>query len=163
MTGWKTESSGLPDRTLFRDTGRCGYTLDLCVSRNAAPVSHQKRLNRTVTNAIEPKRKRSKINKAARYPVAHNGLVAGSILLAHKRDQLGVGSRRGSPHQTKLDLMNLISRSGVALAQLVRFPLHGNRICDAKPPTLFSAAVSVLIKRAADARHHSNCGSGSTE
>jgi len=30
------------------------------------------------TNAIEPERKRSKINEADRYPAAHNGLVAGS-------------------------------------------------------------------------------------
>ncbi|WP_157088178.1 hypothetical protein [Bradyrhizobium jicamae] len=29
-------------------------------------------------NAIEPERKRSKLNEADRYPLAHNGLVAGS-------------------------------------------------------------------------------------
>ena len=43
-----------------------------------APVSHQKRLERNATNAIESKRKCRKINEPARYPVAHNGLVAGS-------------------------------------------------------------------------------------
>jgi hypothetical protein len=44
----------------------------------SAPVSHQKRLQQSTTNAIEIKRKRSKINEADLYPTAHNGLVAGS-------------------------------------------------------------------------------------
>jgi hypothetical protein len=44
----------------------------------AAPASHQKRPEQTATNAIKNKRSHSKINKADRYPVAHNGLVAGS-------------------------------------------------------------------------------------
>jgi hypothetical protein len=43
-----------------------------------APVSHQKQPDRSATNAIESKQNRSKINKADRYPAAHNGLVAGS-------------------------------------------------------------------------------------
>jgi hypothetical protein len=43
-----------------------------------APVSHQKRPNRSATNEIEFKQKDSKINEADRYPAAHNGLVAGS-------------------------------------------------------------------------------------
>jgi len=43
-----------------------------------APVSHQKRPNRSATNAIGLKQKDSKINEADRYPAAHNGLVAGS-------------------------------------------------------------------------------------
>src|ERR1700730_1685758 len=44
----------------------------------AAPVSHQKRPNRSATNAIGLKQKDSKIDEADRYPAAHNGLVAGS-------------------------------------------------------------------------------------
>jgi hypothetical protein len=44
----------------------------------AAPVSHQKRPNQSATNAIEFKRKDSKINEADRYSAAHNGPVAGS-------------------------------------------------------------------------------------
>jgi hypothetical protein len=44
----------------------------------AAPVSHQKRPNQKATNAIEFKRKDSKINQPNRYSAAHNGLVAGS-------------------------------------------------------------------------------------
>lgn len=43
-----------------------------------APVSHQKRARQRATNAIELKRKRSKINEDGRYPPAHNGLVARS-------------------------------------------------------------------------------------
>jgi len=35
-------------------------------------------LIKTPTNATESKRKHSKINEADHYPVAHNGLVAGS-------------------------------------------------------------------------------------
>ena len=35
-----------------------------------APILHQKQLVRNTTNAIEAKRKRSKINEADRYPVA---------------------------------------------------------------------------------------------
>jgi hypothetical protein len=46
--------------------------------RDTAPVSHQKRRERHVTNAIEPKRKHKEINEPDLYPVAHNGLVAGS-------------------------------------------------------------------------------------
>jgi hypothetical protein len=42
-----------------------------------APVSPQKRREQTTTNAIERKRKSSKINEPVRYPVAHNGLVNG--------------------------------------------------------------------------------------
>jgi predicted nucleic acid-binding protein len=38
---------------------------------------HQKRRERNATNAIEIKRKSSKINEFDRYPAAHNGLVAG--------------------------------------------------------------------------------------
>ncbi|UPK06965.1 hypothetical protein [Bradyrhizobium sp. 170] len=48
-----------------------------------APVSHQKRPHRNATNAIERRRKRSKINEADRYSAAHNGLVAGSSPAAH--------------------------------------------------------------------------------
>jgi hypothetical protein len=43
-----------------------------------APVSHQKRSGRSITNAIEIEQKLSKINKPDRHPPAHNGLVAGS-------------------------------------------------------------------------------------
>jgi hypothetical protein len=43
-----------------------------------APVSHQKQRERNATNAINPERKRSKINERDRYSAAHNGLVAGS-------------------------------------------------------------------------------------
>jgi hypothetical protein len=43
-----------------------------------APVSHQKRPNQSATNAIEFKRKDSKINEPDRYSAAHNGLFAGS-------------------------------------------------------------------------------------
>lgn len=43
-----------------------------------APVSHQERRERNATNAIEIKRKLSKIKDADRYSAAHNGLVAGS-------------------------------------------------------------------------------------
>jgi hypothetical protein len=43
-----------------------------------APVSHQKRSLQNATNAIESKRKHSKINEPDHYLVAHNGLVAGS-------------------------------------------------------------------------------------
>ena len=39
---------------------------------------HQKRPRQNATNAIKPKRKRKKINEPDRYPVAHDGLVAGS-------------------------------------------------------------------------------------
>ena len=43
-----------------------------------APVSHQKRHERSATNAIEIERKRREFNEADRYSAAHNGLVAGS-------------------------------------------------------------------------------------
>jgi hypothetical protein len=43
-----------------------------------APVSHQKRHQRSATNTIELERNRSKINETDRYSAAHNGLVAGS-------------------------------------------------------------------------------------
>jgi hypothetical protein len=43
-----------------------------------APASHQKWLDRSMTNALETKPKRNKIDEPDRYPVAHNGLVAGS-------------------------------------------------------------------------------------
>ena len=43
-----------------------------------APVSHQKRPNRSATNAIGLRQKDTNINEADRYPAAHNGLVAGS-------------------------------------------------------------------------------------
>src|ERR1700694_4274869 len=43
-----------------------------------APVSHQKRPRQSPTNAIELERKCSEINETDHYPVAHNGLVAGS-------------------------------------------------------------------------------------
>jgi len=43
-----------------------------------APVSHQKRCDRNVPNAIEIKQEHRKINEAERYPAAHNGLVSGS-------------------------------------------------------------------------------------
>jgi hypothetical protein len=43
-----------------------------------AAVSHQKRPNRSATNAIGLKQKDSKINEVDRYPAAHDGLVAGS-------------------------------------------------------------------------------------
>jgi hypothetical protein len=56
----------------MRATSRAARTL------RTAPVSHQKRLGRSITNAIEIERKRSKINKADRYSAAHNGLVGGS-------------------------------------------------------------------------------------
>jgi hypothetical protein len=39
---------------------------------------HQKRPNQSAMNAIEFKRKDSKINEADRFPAAHNGLLAGS-------------------------------------------------------------------------------------
>jgi hypothetical protein len=45
-----------------------------------APASHQKRPRQSTTNAIEPERKRSKINESDRYSAAHNGLVAGQNL-----------------------------------------------------------------------------------
>jgi hypothetical protein len=48
------------------------------VDEITAPVSHQKHLNKRETNAIEIKRKHSKINEADRDSAAHNGLVAGS-------------------------------------------------------------------------------------
>src|SRR5262249_48914530 len=48
------------------------------ILREGAPVSHQKRRDRNVTDATEFKRKRRQINEADRYPAAHNGLVAGS-------------------------------------------------------------------------------------
>jgi hypothetical protein len=57
-----------------RDTGRCQSRL-LCTSE--APP-HQKRPKRGATNAIEFKRKGSRINEPDRYTAAHNGLVAGS-------------------------------------------------------------------------------------
>jgi hypothetical protein len=44
----------------------------------AAPVSHQKPLERHATNAKKIKQNRSKINEADRYPAAHDGLVAAS-------------------------------------------------------------------------------------
>jgi hypothetical protein len=43
-----------------------------------APVSHQKQPDQNATNATEIKQNHSKINRPDRYPVAHNGLVAGS-------------------------------------------------------------------------------------
>ena len=43
-----------------------------------APVSHQKRRDRSATNAIEIKQNCKKINEGGRYSAAHNGLVAGS-------------------------------------------------------------------------------------
>jgi len=43
-----------------------------------APVSHQKRRDRSATNAIEIKQNCRKINGSGRYSAAHNGLVAGS-------------------------------------------------------------------------------------
>jgi hypothetical protein len=43
-----------------------------------APVSHQKRRTQSATNAIEFKRKDSKINEPDRYSAAHNDLVAAS-------------------------------------------------------------------------------------
>jgi hypothetical protein len=46
------------------------------VDEITAPVSHQKHLNKRETNAIEIKRKHSKINEADRDSAAHNGLVA---------------------------------------------------------------------------------------
>jgi hypothetical protein len=46
--------------------------------RPIAPVSHQKRPDRNATNAIEIKRKHSKINEAEHHSAAHNGLAAGS-------------------------------------------------------------------------------------
>jgi len=46
--------------------------------RRTAPVSHQKQLEQTTTNAIETEQKHSRINEADRYSAAHNGLVAGS-------------------------------------------------------------------------------------
>jgi hypothetical protein len=60
---------GLPD-TWF------GYGLDGW--RRTVPVSHQKRRERNTKNAIKPERKRTEINEPNRYPIAHNGLVAGS-------------------------------------------------------------------------------------
>ncbi|WP_156947286.1 hypothetical protein [Bradyrhizobium sp. WSM3983] len=42
-----------------------------------APVSHQKRPNRSATNAIELGRKDSNTNEADRYPAAHNRLIDG--------------------------------------------------------------------------------------
>jgi hypothetical protein len=47
-----------------------------------APVSHQKRLNQSATNAIEIKRKLSKTNEPDRYTAALNSLVGGSSLIA---------------------------------------------------------------------------------
>jgi hypothetical protein len=58
--------------------GRVSPAYRLDVRPRTAPVSHQKRPCQNATNAIELERKRSKINKAHHYPVAHNGLVAGS-------------------------------------------------------------------------------------
>jgi len=43
-----------------------------------APVSHQKRPNRSATNAIGLGQKESNFNEADRYPAAHNGQLAGS-------------------------------------------------------------------------------------
>lgn len=43
----------------------------------AAPVSYEKRPNRSATNAIGLRQKDSNINESDRYPAAHNGLVAG--------------------------------------------------------------------------------------
>ena len=43
-----------------------------------APVSHQKPPQQSSTNAYNPQRKRSKINKGVCYSAAHNGLAAGS-------------------------------------------------------------------------------------
>lgn len=57
-------------------------TLPLKIVRATAPVSHQKRGERSTTNAIEIKRKRSNINETDRYPAAHNGPVGGSGQLA---------------------------------------------------------------------------------
>jgi hypothetical protein len=48
------------------------------LQRGTAPVSHQKRPERNATKAIGHERKRRKINETDRYPVAHNGLAAGS-------------------------------------------------------------------------------------
>jgi hypothetical protein len=48
-----------------------------------APVSHQKRANRSAKNAIGLKQKDSNINEADRYPAPHNGLVSGSNPAAH--------------------------------------------------------------------------------
>src|SRR5262245_9396973 len=47
-------------------------------NRVTAPVSHQKQRYRNTTDAIDRVRKHSKINETDPYPVAHNGLVAGS-------------------------------------------------------------------------------------
>jgi len=49
------------------------------ITMPAAPVSHQKRPQRTTTNAIKIGRKYRKINEADRYPPARNGLAAGSF------------------------------------------------------------------------------------
>jgi hypothetical protein len=48
-----------------------------CV-RQPHRFSHQKQPDQNATNAIRIKQNRGKINKADRYPVAHNGLVGGS-------------------------------------------------------------------------------------
>jgi len=45
-----------------------------------APVSHQKRPNRSAGNAIGLKQNDSKINEVDRHPAAHNSLVAGSSI-----------------------------------------------------------------------------------
>jgi hypothetical protein len=51
-----------------------------------APVSHQKRPQQNATNAIEGKRKLSKINEADRYSAAHNSLVAGSSTASCRKE-----------------------------------------------------------------------------
>jgi hypothetical protein len=50
------------------------------VCKPAAPVSHQKRPERSATNAIDIERKRRSFNEADRNPAAHNSLLAGRFL-----------------------------------------------------------------------------------
>jgi hypothetical protein len=64
--GWKAQTSRLG--------------IQVSIAGRTAPVSHQKRPRQNATNAIELKRKRSKINEPDRYSAAHNGLAAGSSL-----------------------------------------------------------------------------------
>jgi hypothetical protein len=71
----------------------------MAIPTRPAPVSHPKRSKQDTTNDIKRDGNCWKINEPGRYPPAHNGLVAGSGIVARSRppSRVETGTPSGRP------------------------------------------------------------------
>lgn len=129
----------------------------------AAPVSHQKRRERSATNAIEFKRKHSKISETDRYSAAHNGPVAGLVRWPAREISRLSQHRSGSPHQILLGLLLPFVSYSLRTDRTGPIPLHTSRICYAPPSPLVVRVRPRPIRVRPKRGTSQSIGSGSTD